>query len=69
MNRNERDLSAPIIVLCCTVIALTAAWAFSSYKESEVFNRLTGANTTMYDAMWVQLRVVEFSITNPPERR
>lgn len=34
-------------------------WLFTSYHESKVYNRLTDSNTTMYDAMFTQLRVVE----------
>jgi len=57
----DRDLSQPITVVSLAVLCLIAVWTFSSYKESQTFNRLTGAQTTMFDAMWVQLRVVEFS--------
>jgi hypothetical protein len=31
--------------------------AFGFYYESKTFNKLTGAETTMFDAMWVDLRV------------
>ncbi|KKM08052.1 hypothetical protein LCGC14_1727820 [marine sediment metagenome] len=30
-----------------------------SYQESRVFNKLTGADTTMVDALFVQLRVIQ----------
>ncbi len=32
-------------------------WVAHSYYESETYNRLTGAHTTWWDAMWVELRV------------
>ena len=35
------------------------AWVFSSAQESRAFNRITGASTTTWDAMWVELRVQE----------
>ncbi len=30
---------------------------FSSYQESKAFNELTGAKTTTWQAVWVELRV------------
>lgn len=33
-------------------IALIQPW-----MESQVYNRLTGANTTVWDAIWLELRV------------
>lgn len=38
-----------------------AAWVcvlwFSASQEAAVYNRITGANVTAWDAMWVELRV------------
>lgn len=41
-----------IIMILFIAIPLTA-----SYLESETFNRLCGGKTTLYDAMFVELRV------------
>jgi hypothetical protein len=30
---------------------------FSAYMQSETYNKLTGAKTTWWDAIWVELRV------------
>lgn len=48
-------------LLCVSVIlaGYVGWWVFSSYQESAAYNRLTGANTTTWDAMFVQLRVQE----------
>ena len=32
-------------------------WLVPSYFEARTYSRLTGANVTMWDAMWVELRV------------
>lgn len=40
-----------IIGIClCTYL-------FGCYMESSTYNKLTGAKTTTWDAMWVELRV------------
>jgi hypothetical protein len=43
---------------------------FSASMESKTYNKLTGANTTWFDALWVELRVEhnphrQSSIDNP----
>lgn len=48
-----------MVVSAVAVLIAVSAWIFTSHHESKVYNRLTGANTTTYDAMFVQLRVVE----------
>lgn len=45
------------------VVALSvAAWVGSAWQESRTYNRLTGAKTTTWDAMWVELRVQDSPI-------
>ena len=36
-----------------------AIWVLSSYNEAMVYNKLTGAHVTTWDAMWVELRIQE----------
>lgn len=36
---------------------LLAVWPIRSYFEARVYNKLTGASVTTWDAMWVELRV------------
>ena len=38
-------------------ISSMAAWSFQAKMEAAAFNRLTGANVSTWDAMWVELRV------------
>lgn len=49
------------LLLGCVFAGLAAgflAWMiFSASQESAVYNRLTGAHTTTWDALWVELRV------------
>jgi hypothetical protein len=55
VSRSELILFGGILLL---VIAIPAGLAFfSAVQESAAYNRLTGARTTWWDAMWVQLRV------------
>lgn len=42
---------AAVFALCCV------PWVVSSYFEAQSYNRLTGANVTTWDAMWIDLRV------------
>ena len=34
-------------------------WLIRSYNEARVFQKLTGKQVTTWDAMWVDLRVME----------
>ena len=58
------DLASKTIVewLLILAIALMVAGTpfavyYSAKLESEAFNRLTGAHTTAWDAIWLELRV------------
>lgn len=44
-----------MLVLMFPVII--AVWIFKSHMESKTYNKLTGAKTTTWDALWVELRV------------
>ncbi len=42
------------------LIAAGFAWLlFQPLMESRTYNKLTGANTTWWDAFWVELRVTD----------
>lgn len=51
------------LFVCClgsfsiAMALCVASWITKSYFEAETYNRLTGAHTTAWDAMWVELRV------------
>ena len=46
-------------LLTLLVVVCVAGWVGQSYFESQTYNRLTGAHTTTWDAMWVELRVMD----------
>ena len=39
------------------LLFFTAFYLFASKMESNTYNKLTGAHTTWFDALWVELRV------------
>lgn len=41
-----------IVLFCCTILPVIRA-----KMESATYNKLTGAHTTTWDALWVELRV------------
>lgn len=60
MNRETKIVMALYAIgFAVFLIGLMCVQVFYSYQESKAFNRLTGANTTWWDAMWVELRVQE----------
>lgn len=46
-----------IIVLSSIFTLMILGYIAFCYFESQTFNRLTGAETTWFDALWVELRV------------
>lgn len=44
-----------LFVIAFLLVALMAC--LQPYNESQTYNRLTGAHTTWWDALWVELRV------------
>jgi hypothetical protein len=41
------------------VALLIGLWVFLSAMEARAFNRCTGKNVSTWDAMWIELRVME----------
>jgi hypothetical protein len=54
-------LSAAAIV-CAVAMAVLAV---ASYFEAQSYNRVTGANVSTWDAMWLDLRVQEQTKDTP----
>lgn len=49
----------PFAALVIAIAALIVGPVFfQALMESNTYNRLTGANTTWWDALWVELRVM-----------
>lgn len=56
----RKPISAPAleyIIALLLLIGIPTAWIISSHFEAKAYNRLTGAQTTTWDAMWLELRV------------
>jgi hypothetical protein len=47
------------IYLLVMLMFLIGGWLVRSHFEAKTYNRLTESSVTMFDAMWVQFRVVE----------
>ena len=58
--RLDRARSAiAIAIIALIALGAPALWVIQSYFESSTYNRLTGSETTTWDAMWVELRVMD----------
>ena len=56
MNRRDEWKVGGIVLLVFSLLYLAAVTIFA-HQESATYNRLTGAHTTAWDALWVELRV------------
>jgi hypothetical protein len=54
MDNIEKLIIAAII---CLLLSIPMSAWFGAKMESETYNKLTGAETTTFDALWVELRV------------
>ncbi|MGQ0721048.1 MAG: hypothetical protein ACT4PE_05670 [Candidatus Eiseniibacteriota bacterium] len=50
-----------VIAGSVAVLVACALWVVFSHFEARSYNRITGANVSTWDAMWVELRVQEGS--------
>lgn len=59
MRRGSSDVSSALLIVFMLALfaGLLALKWFSAIQESRTYNRLTGAETTTWDALWVELRV------------
>jgi hypothetical protein len=44
-------------VIIAVILVISATLFIQPYMESKTYNKLTGAKTTWWDALWVELRV------------
>lgn len=51
------DLKIAFWLMVAVVVGILFLGCISAKMESDTYNRLTGAHTTWWDAMWVELRV------------
>ncbi len=59
MRSEETFIVWSVIGLLLLFVSIIALAIFDARMESATFNRLTGAHTTTWDAMFVELRVME----------
>lgn len=52
-----KELSIITVLVILSIALLLGLIALQPSMESKTYNKLTGANTTWWDAMWVELRV------------
>lgn len=52
-----KDLFYQILIISVVTLTIAAFFILSSYFEATSFNKLTGNNATIWDAMWTELRV------------
>jgi hypothetical protein len=58
MSHEDRSLIVAMVAYVLAVLGIFGLfWASASYFESRSYNRLAGASTTTWDAMWLELRV------------
>lgn len=46
------------LVLCVVIFVVSICW-LGAYQEAKTYNKLTGANVSTWDALWVDLRVMD----------
>ncbi len=59
----SRDVTASwAIIVIAVLVGITvgpAIWVVRSRFEAQAYNRVTGAHVSTWDAMWLDLRVME----------
>ena len=59
MKIYTNDTAGTAVVLIALGVVLISMWAGFSYFEAKAFTRNTGREVTTWDAMFLQLRVVD----------
>lgn len=59
-RQSDRDgVMSALLYVASIPLLLVLFWLVPSYFEAKTYRRLTGAEVTMWDAMWCELRVQE----------
>lgn len=53
----EHPIKLFVLIISIIIVGGISASVFQAKMESDTYNRLTGAQTTWWDALWVELRV------------
>jgi hypothetical protein len=59
LDADNLQILLPLVFLIVVLTGSTIVNVVSWHMESAAFNRITGAHTTWWDAVWVELRVQE----------
>lgn len=59
MRKKDAETLIVFAGLAFVLLVSVTMWVARASFESATYNRLTGANTTTWDALWVELRVQE----------
>lgn len=61
MKDQSEVLSQVVMAVFLSIIGtvMGVVWVSKSYMEARTFNRVTGAQVSTWDAMWIELRVQE----------
>lgn len=54
-----KELLLSILIIAVFLIGCLGVWVFKSSMEAKTYTELTGKQVTTYQALWVDLRVVE----------
>ncbi len=58
MNKSDRDVLLASVGAFVVLVVIGCLWTVAAASfESSAYNRLTGAHTTWWDAVWLDLRV------------
>ena len=52
-----KNLAAGTVFVACVVGFIGSVWVVMSFFEARAYNKVTGAQVSTYDAMFIQLRV------------
>ena len=59
-----KEVILTALILFVIILATISCWVFKSSMEANVYTELTGKPVTTYQAMWVDLRVVEPAVSS-----
>ena len=59
MTKDMATLVFALVILAILLFGSCFFWVGSSYFEARTYSRLTGKQVTTWDAMWIELRVIE----------
>lgn len=57
MKRLLEEILPAILAIAFVATFAVTLWLIRSHMEAKAYNRVTGANVTTWDAMWIELRV------------